>query len=386
MSSKSRIYLDNAATSWPKPESVYEAIDQYQRDIGAAAGRAGYRDAEQANRTVENVRTACAKLFRIANPSQIAFTANGTDALNKSIHGLLKPGDHVVTTVCEHNSVLRPLGHEAANNGVTVSYVDCDSQGFIAPDEIARAIQPNTRFVAVNHASNVTGAVQPLAEIADIAHQGETLLLVDAAQTAGCVPIDVEQQNIDVLATGGHKGLLGPLGTGVLYLREDLSITPLLQGGTGSESQSEIQPSVMPQLLESGNLNVPALAGLGAAIKFLEDHPKASRLSELTKRLLTGLSDIQGLRIFGPQTSKNRVCVVSFAVEGYDPQEFATALDAMAGIECRAGLHCAPRMHHALGSIQSGGLVRLSPGWATTNQEIDQALEAIQALASVSDS
>jgi len=384
MSSQQRIYLDNAATSWPKPEAVYSAVDEYQREIGAAAGRAGYQHAEMAQRTVEATRAACARLLGISEPHRLAFTANGTDALNLAIHGLLRSGDHVVTTVCEHNSVLRPLSHQTQNNGVDVTYVGCDAAGYVDPDEIGRAIKSNTRFVAVTHASNVTGAVQPIAEIAGIAHQNRTLLLVDAAQTAGCLSIDVERHKIDIFATGGHKGLLGPLGTGLLYLRGNLSegILPVRQGGTGTDSRTESQPMMMPEMLESGNLNVPALAGLGAAVKFLGDQPESAQLTRYSNQLLDGLGEIEGIELFGPRSDQPRVCVVSFAVEGYDPQEFATALDAVGGVQCRAGLHCAPRMHAAMGSDRTGGLVRLSPGWATTDAEIEQAIGCIQDLAS----
>ncbi|NOY43722.1 MAG: aminotransferase class V-fold PLP-dependent enzyme [Planctomycetes bacterium] len=382
MNTQPRIYLDNAATSWPKPEVVYTTIDSYQRTIGAAAGRAGYEHAQLAQRTVENTRTACAQFLGIADPRQLSFTSNGTDALNLAIHGLLRSGDHVVTTVCEHNSVLRPLNHQVLNNGVTVTYVNCDSEGFVDPDEIAQAIQPNTRFVSVIHASNVTGAIQPIAEISRLAHERDTQMLVDAAQTAGCLPIDVEQLGIDILATGGHKGLLGPLGTGLLYVQKDLveSVRPLRQGGTGTDSQDETQPQTMPEMLESGNLNVPAIAGLGAAVKFLSDRPSADHHTRLTKLLLDQLAEIRGVRVYGPRADQPRVCVVSFAVEGYDPQEFASALDAVGGVECRAGLHCAPRMHVALGTGESGGLVRVSPGWATTDDEIARAIACVGAL------
>ncbi len=385
MNKHPRIYLDNAATSWPKPEAVYAAIDRYQRNIGAAAGRASYEQAQVASRTVEQTRTACAQLLGITNPQQLAFTANGTDALNLAIHGLLKPGDHVVTTVCEHNSVLRPLNHQAANHNVTVTYVGCDSQGYVDPQEIAQAIQPHTRFVAITHASNVTGAIQPIADISRLAHERDTLVLVDAAQTAGCLPLDVEHLGIDILATGGHKGLLGPLGTGLLYIREELakSICPVRQGGTGTHSHDETQPLEMPEMLESGNLNVPALAGLGAAVQFLNRQPDSDRQALQTKQLLDQLTEIRGLRIFGPRHDQPRASVVSFSIEGYDPQEFASVIDVTHGIQCRAGLHCAPRMHTALGTDQSGGLVRLSPGWATTDEDIEQAITAIAALAAV---
>ncbi len=381
---RKRIYLDNAATSWPKPEAVYQAVDHYQREIGAAAGRGAYEHAQQAQRTVANARAACARLLGIADPEQLAFTSNGTESLNLAIHGLLESGDHVVTTVCEHNSVLRPLKMQTELHEIETSIVGCDGSGYVDPDDVLRAMKSNTRLVVINHGSNVTGAVQPVAEIARAVHERDALILVDAAQTAGCWPIDVSQLDIDLLATGGHKSLLGPLGTGLLYVKPTIAeqLRPLLQGGTGTDSHAEQQPEAMPEKFEAGNLNVPALAGLSAAAEFLlQNATLHERLKQRTKQLLEGLSTIQGVRLVGPGLDQPRTSVVSFHVEGYDPQEFAAALDATSGIECRAGLHCAPRMHAALGTNQSGGLVRLSPGWATTDEEINTTLTAIAALA-----
>jgi len=388
MISVTRIYLDNAATSWPKPDAVYEAVDHYQRDIGTAAGRGAYQSAQQAQRVVAESRAACARLLGIANPGQLVFTSNGTTSLNLAIHGLLKPGDHVVTTVCEHNSVLRPLHHQFEKNGVRVTYVGCDEAGFVGAAPVAEATSPKTRLVVVSHASNVTGAIQPIAEFARITHDADATLLVDAAQTAGCVPIDIEELGIDLLACGGHKGLLGPLGTGLLYIRPGLDeqLRTYIQGGTGTDSFSESQPDPMPEKFESGNLNVPAIAGLGVAARFLEEkNVSAVQLhhQQLTRQLLDGLAAIPGIRVVGPSADQPRVAVVSCAVDGYDPQEFAAALDASCNVECRAGLHCAPRMHAALGTSSSSGLVRFSPGWATTAAEIDTTLEAVAVLASM---
>ena len=386
MNTKRRIYLDNAATSWPKPEPVYQAVDRYQRQIGAAAGRGAYEHAQQAQRTVTSARAACATLLGVSDPRQIAFTSNGTASLNWAIHGLVRPGDHVVTTVCEHNSVLRPLRTQAEFYDVQTTFVRCNSQGYLDPNEVLQAMRPETRLVAINHASNVTGAVQPIAEIARLAHQHEAIVLLDAAQTAGCLPIDVQQLDVDLLATGGHKGLLGPLGTGLLYVAPSMTqpLRPLMQGGTGLDSQETLPTQTMPEMLEVGNLNVPALAGLAAAAEHLAGvtvEAVHEKLALDTQRLLDGLSTVKGLRLVGPRSTDNRVGVVSFAIEGYDPQEFAACLDASVGIECRAGLHCAPRMHAALGSDRSGGLIRLSPGWTTSSDDLDLALTAIAELA-----
>jgi len=388
MTRMDRIYLDNSATSWPKPEAVYEAVDRYQREIGASVGRGAYQSAQQAQRIVSETRATCARLLGIANPNQLIYTANGTAALNLAIHGLLNAGDHVVTTVCEHNSVLRPLHWQAEQNGVRVTYVGCDSAGYVGADPIAEAISPETRLVVVSHASNVTGAIQPIAEIAKVAHEAGSLILVDAAQTAGCVPIDVRTLDVDLLACGCHKGLLSPLGTGLLYIRPGLEkqLQSSSQGGTGTDSLAQTQPDQLPEKFEAGSLNLPAIAGLGAAANFLEKQTVAALRQhhrQLTSQLLDGLASLAGVTVFGPTADQPRVGVVSCAIQGYDPQEFAAALDASCGVECRAGLHCAPRMHAALGTDRNGGTVRFSPGWKTTAQEIDTTLEAIAALASM---
>lgn len=380
-----RIYLDNAATSWPKPDTVYEAVDRYQRELGASAGRGAYGSAQQAQRIVEETRAACARLLGVSNAHQLVFTANGTASLNLGIHGLLMPGDHVVTTVAEHNSVLRPLHWQAENNGVDISFVDCDADGYVNVQAISEVISPKTRLVVVTHASNVTGAVQPIAEITAIAHSAGALMLVDAAQTAGCMPIDVSQLEVDLLACGGHKGLLGPLGTGLLFFRDGVEahLRTICQGGTGVSSASPTQPDELPEKFEAGNLSLPAIAGLGAAADFLLERGVESVQQHhqmLTKQLFDGISGLPGVTLRGPNAHQSRVGVVSVAVEGYDPQEFAAVLDASCGIECRAGLHCAPKMHSALGSDHSGGLIRLSPGLFTTTAEIEAVLEAISAL------
>lgn len=380
-----RVYLDNAATSWPKPEAVYAAVDSYMREIGAAAGRSGYRDATEAQRLVDATRRECGGLLGVADPTRIVFAANGTDALNLAIHGALRPGDHVVTTVCEHNSVLRPLAEAGRTTGVETTYVGCDGQGIVDPNEVRRALRAGTRLVAVTHASNVTGAIQPVAEIAAAAHEVGALVLVDAAQTAGHIPVDVNELGADLLAASGHKGLLGPLGTAILYIRPglEMELRPVRQGGTGVESQLDHQPAEMPFRFEAGNLNTPALAGLGAAVRFLHERGVAeiaAHEAALASRLRESLKAVPGVRVYGPDDER-RAAVVSFNVEGYDPQEFAAALDSAAGVQCRAGLHCAPRMHEALCTLESGGLVRLSLGWATTDAEVDHALGAITAIA-----
>ena len=383
-----RIYLDNAATTWPKPESVYAAVDHYQREIGAPNGRSGYSEALASNRIVERARRGGADLIGAVDPNQVIFANNGTDALNLAIRGLVRPGDHVVTTVCDHNSVLRPLRALGEQAGVAVSYVPCDSFGFVSPDDVRAAFRHNTRLVAVIHASNVTGAIQPIEAIGTIVREHGAFYLVDAAQSLGHVPLDVSRFPVDLVAAPGHKGLLGPLGTGVLYIRPGVEreLEPLRYGGTGTQSDEDRQPDVLPDKYEPGNHNLIGLAGLAAACDFLKQETIAAvqaHHDELVSRLLDGLRDAPGLTIHGPQTAASRTSVVSITVEGYEPQELAAVLEASHRIQCRAGLHCAPRMHAALGTTAGGGTVRLSPGYFTTLDQIDAVVSAINEVAGV---
>jgi cysteine desulfurase / selenocysteine lyase len=389
MSQPARIYLDNAATTWPKPPAVYDAVDRYQRVIGAPNGRSGYREALEANRIVERTRQGVATLIGARDASQIIFGYSGTDVLNLAIRGVVRPGDHLVTTVCDHNSVLRPLTWLRENLDVEVTYVPCDGQGFISPDDVRAAIRPNTRLVAIVHASNVTGALQPVEEIGRNVRETDALFLVDAAQSLGHIPINLAELDVDLLAAPGHKGLLGPLGTGVLYIRPgvDRELDPLRCGGTGTQSDEDRQPDTLPDKYEPGNHNLPGLAGLAAATEFVRRETIESicaHHNDLAARLLDGLRDVGGLTIHGPLTTADRTSVVSVTVEGYDPQELAAMLEASYRIQTRAGLHCAPRMHEALGTTANGGTLRLSPGFATTTEEIDTVIAALQQVAAVS--
>jgi len=381
-----RLYFDNAATSWPKPEAVYRAVDDYQRRLGAPAGRGAYTEASETERIVVSCRKKIAQLIGTSDPSRIVFTQNGSDSLNLALHGLLRPGDHVVTTVCEHNSVLRPLRFLAEHRDVTTTYVGCDSQGYVDPDDIRRAITPKTRLIALIHASNVTGAIQPIEAVGQIAAERGIPFLVDAAQSLGHVPIDVSRIRCQLLAAPGHKGLLGPLGTGILYIAPGIekSLLSVRQGGTGTRSDEDVQPESLPDKYESGNLNVPGIVGLEAGVSHvletglagLQEH---SRL--LTERLLTGLLELRCVERYGPTTAERRVGVVSLNVAGFEPQELAALLDAEWSIQTRAGIHCAPRMHAALGTLPRGTL-RLSPGHFTTSEQIDAVIAAIANFAS----
>lgn len=382
-----RIYLDNAATTWPKPETVWQAVDDYQRRLGAPAGRSAYHEAAEVERLIGQCRQQLAALLGADGPQRIVFTLNGTDSLNQAIHGVLRPGDHVITSVCEHNSVLRPLRHWQDHGDVRVTYVRSDGSGYINPDDVRQAIQPRTRLIALVHASNVTGAVQRLADVGRMAREAGVLFLVDAAQSLGHVPIDVTQMHCDLLAAPGHKGLLGPLGTGALYFAPGVEqqLVPTRQGGTGTRSDEDIQPTSIPDRYESGNLNVAGIVGLNAGVAEVQrrgldaigEHER-----QLTERLLAGLAEIRGVTLYGPRSYEpgRRVGVVSFNLNGFEPQELAALLDSTRSIQVRAGIHCAPRMHQALGTSPRG-TVRFSVGMFNTMEDLDAAVEVLREIA-----
>ncbi len=377
----SRIYLDNAATSWPKSESVYKAVDAFQREVGAAAGRGTYRTGQTSTRLVEQLRQGLRRLLDAPSDSEIVFAYSGTDALNLCLFGYLREGDHVVTSVAEHNSVLRPLLHLAESRGVAVSRVACESNGVVSSESIAAAMRPDTRLVVVTHASNVTGAIQPIERIANIAHQHRARILVDAAQTAGHLPLSVRTLGIDMLATSGHKGLGGPLGTGVCILAADVAsnLTPYRFGGTGDDRAS-LQPLARDsQRFEAGNFNLPGLAGLAASVtEHLEsaDRPFQS-MAQKTKLAIRALTSIPGLRLLGPTTASERVGLAAFTIDGWDCHEVGGILDSAFQIEVRAGLHCAPLMHAAL---DLPGSIRASWNPRTPESDILQLAEALKQI------
>ncbi len=383
--SSPRIYLDNAATSFPKPPGVVEAVSRYMTEEGVSLGRATTRTGDDLSRRISRLRTRLAAFFGAARGDDVVFTFSGTDSLNTVLHGFLRPGDHVVTTDIEHNSVLRPL-EWLRGRGIDVTHVRCDSEGRVSPDDVRSAVRPQTRLVAVSHASNVTGTIQPIAEFASIAHAGGARILVDACQTAGHLPIDVRRDGIDFLACSGHKGLRGPLGTGVLILSADAAGTleSFRQGGTGTLSDSPLQPAAGPEKFEAGNHNTPGLVGLAAALEWIEQEG-LDRLRqhevEQTGLLIDSLRTHPNIRTPG-RSPEDRVGVVSLVVEGLDSRDVATILDSEFGIEVRAGLHCAPRIHEAIGTAASGGTVRLSPGPWTDRQQIAAAADALAEIAS----
>jgi cysteine desulfurase family protein len=385
MTQPPRIYLDHAATSWPKPDAVSQAVQRFLRELGAPAGRSAYREAAEVERLVGEARWRVAQLLGVADPRRVIFTSNGTDALNLGLHGTLRHGDHVVTTVVEHNSVLRPLRFLEQHRGVRVTRVPCDLRGIVDPDEIAAAISPQTRLIALNHASNVTGALQPACEVGRIARRHGILFLLDAAQSLGQVSFQVAEVGCSLLAAPGHKGLLGPSGTGVLYLAPDAEelLQPTRQGGTGTQSEQDVQPLTLPERYESGSLNVAGILGLGAGVSWLLERGLVeihAHKQQLLTGLLEGLHSMEGVTVHGPAEAASRVGVVSVTVDGYDPQEVASLLDTAYRIQVRAGLHCAPLMHQALGTAPAG-TVRLSLGPWNTQEQIEVVLAAVADLA-----
>ena len=386
MNSPRRIFLDNAATSFPKPSAVYEAMDRYHRSVGVAAGRGSSSAAMELQGAIDRCRRLAAQLLGATGSDRIVFTFNCTDGLNMALHGLLNPGDHVITSVLEHNSVHRPLGEITARIGTEVTSVPADASGRVDPDSFRRAVRDNTRLMVLTHASNVTGTLQPIEDVGQIARENGALFLLDAAQTAGHVPICLAQLPVDIAACAGHKGLLGPLGTGLLYLREgtEQEVRSFRQGGTGTHSEQRTQPQTMPDKYEAGNLNAGGLSGLEAALTYLEERgieDIGEHIRTRTREFVEGCRDIAGLKLFGSTDPSLQAGVISFRLTGYDPHDLAAALDDSFGIQTRAGLHCAPGAHQAIGTIDDGGTVRVSPGAFTTPDEITACIDALSQLA-----
>lgn len=376
------IYLDNAATSWPKPPGVKEAMVECLDQYGANPGRGGHKMSVQASRVLFESRVNLSKLFHIKNPNDISFTPNTTVALNQAIKGFVKPGDHVIMTSVEHNSVRRPLEYLRQTAGVQVTYLEGDQEGKITPSQVEEAIQPHTTLVAVNHSSNLLGTILPVAEIGEICRRRGVKLLVDAAQTAGTIPIHVEEMSIDMLAFPGHKGLLGPQGTGGLYVHPSIELEPILHGGTGSQSEAIEQPDVRPDRYESGTQNTVGIAGLNAALKFIQNEGIEkihNREWMLTQRLMEGMMRIDGVRMFGPPLGEAKTAIVSFIIEGMDSSEVAFILDQHYDIAVRAGYHCTPLAHQTAGTLEHGA-VRVSPGYFTTEDDIDALLAGVEEI------
>ena len=380
------IYLDNAATSYPKPPQVVEAMSHFMREIGANPGRSAHRLSVAAARIVYEAREALAQLFHIADPLRIVFSLNATEALNLALYGILRPGDHVVTSSMEHNSVMRPL-RALEQEGVEVAVVPCSPEGFLDPADVEMAIKPNTRMIVLNHASNVVGTILPIPEAGEIACRHGLLLLVDAAQTAGAYPIDVEADKIDLLALTGHKSLYGPMGTGGLYIGERVKLEdfePLKRGGTGSRSELEEQPDFLPDKYESGTLNTVGIAGLGAGVRFVMERGVDKihcHEVELAQKLIEGLLAIPGVAVYGSHDAERQTATVSFNIEGLEPSEVGFKLDEEYGIMCRVGLHCAPAAHKTIGTFPRG-TVRFGLGYFNTLEEVERVVKAVEQVAS----
>ncbi len=376
------IYLDNAATTYPKPDSVYSAMDRFAREVGGNPGRSGHQRALEAGREVLRAREALARLFRVDDPSRIIFTKNATEALNLVIQGRMREGGHAVITSLEHNSVWRPLEALARRGVATYTVVRCEADGSVDLSELERAITPRTRLVACTHASNVSGALLPVADIAGIAAERGVPLLVDAAQTAGRVEIYPRQTGIAYLVFTGHKELFGPQGTGGLYIEPGWEVEPLSYGGTGSRSESSLQPDFLPDRYESGTLNAHGLAGLRAGVEYVMEVgvSEVRRHEEgLTCMLLEGLRRIPGAVVYGPLEWERRVGIVSFNLGDLSSSELASLLDEEYDICVRSGLHCSPLAHRTLGTLQRG-VVRASFSHLNTEEDVEALLEALGEL------
>ena len=379
------VYLDNAATSHPKPESVYRACDTFQRSIGAGPGRSAHRLGLEAGRIVLDARERLAELFAAPDSARVILLPSCTAGLNLAIKGLLLPGGHVVTSSMEHNSMMRPLRGLEQRGGVEVTAVSCSREGLLDPGDVADAIRPNTRLIAVNHASNVVGTIQPVADIGRLAKARGIPFLVDAAQSAGTVPIDMAGMNIGLLAFSGHKGLLGPQGTGGLVIGEGIEPLPLIEGGTGSNSHHEVQPAELPDRYESGTPNGPGIAGLAAGVEWVQERGVEAigrGLSGLIRCALEELAAIGGVTVYGPKDPARQTAAVSFTMEGFDTSELGLLLDERYGIMVRTGLHCAPGAHRTIGSFRrTRGTVRVSFGPMNTIEHVRYMGQCLRELA-----
>ena len=377
------IFLDNGATSFPKPEEVYAFMDYFYRNFGVNPGRSGYDLCLETGELVENTRKMLTAFFNGRDPNRLCFSYNSTDALNLIIFGLLKPGDHAVTTALEHNSVLRPLYH-LSETGVEVDHVPFDGRGFVNPDDIARAIKKTTKLVIVNHVSNVIGTVQPIRDIGRICRERGVLLAIDASQSAGKVSIDIERDSIDVVAFTGHKSLLGPTGIGGLYVREGIDIRHTRAGGTGVRSAVRKHLEEYPYRLEYGTLNVLGVAGLHAGLKWILERGVETihkREMDLLTRLRDGLRAIDGVTLYCQDDLTDHISVLLFNVDGMEAMDVGTILDVDYGIACRTGLHCAPLVHEQLGTDKLHGGVRFGIGPFNTEDHIEAAIGAVRDVA-----
>jgi cysteine desulfurase/selenocysteine lyase len=378
------IYFDNPATSWPKPPRVKEAMVKFMDKVGANPGRSGHLLSIEAARIIYEAREVLSVLFHVKDSSRLVFTLNATESINLALKGLLKPGDHVITSSMEHNSVMRPL-RDLEKKGIELTIVPCFRDGTLDPKEVEKRIQSTTRMIVLNHASNVTGTLLPIIAIGEIARAHNLLFLVDAAQTAGAFPIDVERDRIDLLAFTGHKSLYGPQGTGGLVIGERIDeeeMIPLKQGGTGSRSEFEEQPDFLPDRFESGTPNGVGIAGLLAGVQFvLEKGVGRIRQNEITliKKLIKGLKKIPQVKLYGPENQGDRIATLSFNVAQLSPSDMASRLEKEFGILCRPGLHCAPAAHRTIGTFPEG-TIRFGLSAFNTEAEVEAAIRAVSLI------
>jgi cysteine desulfurase/selenocysteine lyase len=381
---KKFIFLDNGATSFPKPGEVYEFMDYFYRNFGVNPGRSGYDLCLETGSLVEDTRRMLTKFFNGQDPNRLCFAYNSTDALNLIIFGLLKEGDHAITTALEHNSVLRPLYHLWKYSGVEVDYIPFGSQGFVDPDDFPKKFKKNTRLIIVNHASNVIGTVQPIREIGRHCRDRGIPFAVDTSQSAGKIPVDMEKDNIDVLAFTGHKSLLGPTGIGGLYVREGIEIRHTRAGGTGVRSAQRTHLDEYPYRLEYGTLNVLGVAGLNAGLKWIENkglqtiHENEMKLTAL---LRDGLKNVEGITPYCQDNLSDHISIFLFNVDGLEAINTSTILDVDYNIASRSGLHCAPLVHEQLGTDKIKGAVRFGIGPFNTKEEIQTAIQAVKEIA-----
>jgi cysteine desulfurase/selenocysteine lyase len=384
-----RLYMDNAATSFPKPLTVTEAMVRYASDLGASAGRGAYAEAMETGALIAECRRRLNRLFHGQNADHFIFTLNCSDALNVAIKGLVRPGEksHTICTHIDHNSILRPLNAMPDGGLIEQTRIAVDGKtGLVDPTDIRKAIRPDTKLISITHVSNVTGTIQPIREIGKIAREHGVPFIVDAAQSAGHVPIDVQLDCIDLLAAPGHKALLGPLGTGFLYIRPGIEkhLRTLREGGTGSVSEDDRQPEFMPDKYEPGSHNAIGIIGLSEGVKYIADQTVeklAAHDLDLARTFLEGISNIDGLTYFGPQGVKNRVGVFTIKIDGYDPQELSAILESQFGILTRSGIHCAPLAHAAIGTLGTGGATRFSFGPFLSKQDVKFATDALGEIA-----
>jgi cysteine desulfurase/selenocysteine lyase len=381
--------MDNAATSFPKPLAVTDAMVRYARELGASAGRGAYAEAMETGALIADCRRRLNRLFHGENQNHFIFTLNCSDALNLAIKGLIHPQkkSHAICTHIDHNSILRPLNAMQDAGLIEQTRVPVDGKtALVDPDAVRKAIRPDTKLIAITHVSNVTGTIQPIREIGNIARAHAIPFIVDAAQSAGHVPIDVQLDCVDLLAAPGHKALLGPLGTGFLYIRPGLEkmLRPLREGGTGSVSEEDRQPEFLPDKYEPGSHNAIGLIGLAEGIKYITEQTVekiAAHDLDLVRTFIEGVSNIEGLTYFGPQGVRNRIGVFTIKIEGYEPQELSAILESQFGILTRSGIHCAPLAHAAIGTLESGGATRFSFGPFLSKQDVKFATDALGEIA-----